>query len=65
MKAILITPKNEKELKFISDLLNKLGMGSSTMTEEELEDLGLSKMMKNADRTKKVSRASIMKKLNS
>ena len=65
MKALLITPKNARELKFISDLLNKLGMGSSTMTEDELEDLGLSKLMKNVDRTKKVSRDSIMKKLNS
>ena len=38
---------------------------SATMTEEELEDLGLSKMMKSVDKTKKVSRESIMKKLKS
>ena len=63
MKAVLITPKNESELKFVSDLLKKLGIGVSTMSEEELEDLGLSKMMKKADRTKKVSKESIKKKL--
>lgn len=38
---------------------------SSTMTEEEVEDLGLSKMLKEADKTKKVSRESIMNKLKS
>ncbi len=63
MKAVLITPKNESELKFVSDLLKKLGIGVSTMSEEELEDLGLSKMLKKVDRTKKVSKESIMKKL--
>jgi len=63
MKAVVITPKNESELKFISDLLHKLGIGASTMSEEEVEDLGLSKMLKQVDRTKKVSRESIMKKL--
>ena len=63
MKAVLITPKNSSELKFVSDLLKKLGIGSSTMTEEQLEDLGLSKMLKKVDRTQKVSKESIMKKL--
>lgn len=63
MKAVLITPKNESELKFVSNLLKKLGIEISTMSEEELEDLGLSKMMKKVDRTKKVSKESILKKL--
>ena len=33
------------------------------MNEEELEDLGLSKMLKAVDKTKKVSKESIMNKL--
>lgn len=65
MKAVLITPKTNTEFKFISDLLKKLGVSASTMSKEELEDLGLSKLLKSADKSKKVSRDSVMKKLKS
>jgi hypothetical protein len=63
MKAVVIAPKNKTELKFVNDLLQKLGIASSEMSEEEMEDIGLVRLMKNADRSKKVSRTSIMKKL--
>lgn len=63
MKAVVITPKNKAELKFVNDLLNKLGISSSTMSEEEMEDIGLARLMKASDRTKKVSRDSVIKKL--
>ena len=60
---MVITPKNQDEFKFLSGLLKKLGISSATMTEEELEDIGLSKMLKAVDKTKKVSKISIMHKL--
>ena len=63
MKAMVITPRSQTEFKFINDLLKKLGILTATMTEEELEDVGLSKMLKAVDKTKKVSRESIMQKL--
>ena len=63
MKSMVITPKNQTEFKFISELLNKLGLSATSLNEEELEDLGLSKMMKGLDKSKKTSRASVMKKL--
>ncbi|MBL0183889.1 MAG: hypothetical protein IPP96_17025 [Chitinophagaceae bacterium] len=63
MKALVVTPKNSNELKFVSDLLKKLGVGSSTVTQEELEDIGMSKLMRQVDKTKKASRTEIMKKL--
>ncbi len=62
---MVITPKNPREFKFLSDLLKKLDILSSTMTEEEVEDLGLSKMLKKVDKTKKVSKESILRKLKS
>lgn len=65
MKSVVVTPKNEKELKFLTELLDKLGFSSSSISEEELEDLGLSKLMTGLKNSKKVSRASIMKKLKS
>jgi len=63
MKAMVITPKNQSEFKFINDLLKKLGISSATMTDEELEDIGLSKLLKAVDKSKKVSKKSIMQKL--
>lgn len=65
MKGLVITAKNESEFKFLSELLNKLGISSASMSEEDLEDLGLSKLMKSASKSKKVSRASVMAKLKS
>jgi len=63
MKAMLITPKNKSEYVFLSDLLKKLKISSSTLTEEDLEDIGLSILMRNVDRKKKVSRRTIVNKL--
>lgn len=65
MKALVITPKSESEYKFLSDLLTKLGVGTSSLSKEELEDIGLAKMMHSADKSKKASRSEILKKLNS
>lgn len=63
MKTVVVTPKSTSEYKFLSDLLHKLGIASRDLSTEEMEDIGLSKMMKQVDRTKKVSRSLIMKKL--
>jgi len=65
MKALVITPKSDNEYKFLSDLLTKLGVGMSSLSKEELEDIGLAKMMHNIDKSKKASRSEILKKLNS
>ena len=65
MKALVITPKNDNEFKFVADLLKKLGVSSSTLSENELDDIGMSKLMRGIDKSKKASRAEIMKKLTS
>jgi len=65
MKGIVITPKSKTELKFLTDLLKKLGISSATMSDEEVEDLGLLRLMKVANRSNKVSRDAVMKKLDS
>ncbi len=51
-------------MKFVSDLLAKLGIGSKKISVEEKEDLGLAMLMREADRTKKVSESTILKKLS-
>ena len=65
MKAVIIKPKSATELKFINDLLKKLGVDSSTVSKEEIEDIGLSKAMRGVDKNKKVSKVSIIQKLKS
>jgi len=64
MKALVVTPKNDSEFKFLADLLKKLGVSSSALSYEDLEDLGMSKLMLGVDKTKKATRAEIMKKLS-
>ena len=63
MTSILITPKNKTELAFLSNLLEKLKINSSYLSEDGKEDIGLRLLMKQADRKKTVSRSTIMKKL--
>lgn len=63
MKALLVKPKSEREYKLLSGILKKHGIASSRMSIEEIEDLGLAKFMKEADRSKKVSRNVIIRKL--
>jgi len=65
MKSIVITPKDARELKFVSELLKKLGITSRVLNEEDKEDIGMSVLMEEVDRTNTVSREEIMKKLNS
>jgi len=63
MKSIIITPKDTKELKFIAELLNKMGISSTVLSEEEKEDAGLIMLMKDADEHDVVSRNEIVDKL--
>ena len=64
MKALVTTPKNDSELKFLTDLLKKLGINSSSLSYEDLEDIGMSKLLREVDKTKKATRKEIMKKLS-
>jgi hypothetical protein len=64
MKAIVVTPKDQTEFKFITDLLKKLGVGTSTLTKEDIEDIGMLRLLNQVDQSKKVSRNVIMKKLS-
>ena len=65
MNGLIISTKTQSEYKFLYDLLKKLGIKSTTLSENEMEDLGMSFLMKKVDRTKKVSRESVIKKLQS
>jgi len=63
MDTLLVTVRNKTELQFISDVLKRMRIEAKVLSNEEQEDLGLIKLMKQADRLEKVSRESIMTKL--
>jgi len=65
MNGFFISTKTTEEYKFLNDLLKKLRIQSTPLSESEIEDLGMSALLKKVDRTKKVSRDKVMKKLRS
>jgi hypothetical protein len=46
VKSLVINPKNNTELRFITELLKKLGIESASVFEGELEDLILAQLLK-------------------
>lgn len=65
MESIIINPKTKDEAKLIADLLEKMNISSTVITDEEKEDMGLLLMMKEVDQSDIVSREEVMKKLTS
>lgn len=63
MSSIVIHPKDKEELALISKLLKKMGVKSRILTESDLEDLGLSLLMKEANRDEIVAEEEILYKL--
>ena len=65
MNGLIISTKSAAEQKFLNSLLKKLGIKATQLSNTEMEDLGMSLLLKKVDRSKKVSRDRIMKKLRS
>jgi len=63
MDSLLVLPKNNDELTLITSLLERMKIKTKVLTDEQKEDLGLIHLMKQADRTDKVSRSEVMAKL--
>jgi hypothetical protein len=63
METLLVQPKNAEELALLQTLLEKMSIGNTVISLEDKEDLGLLMLMKKADRNKRVSRETVMKKL--
>ncbi len=63
MSSLLISTKNAKELQLVRELLDKMGIKNTLLSQEEKEDLALAALMSKTNRSKKVSRSTIMKKL--
>ncbi len=63
MSSIVVNPKSQEELQFLSELLKKPGVDSKVLSDEDSEDLGLAFLMKDVDRSDFVSEEEVMKKL--
>ena len=64
MNTILVVPKDNQEFQLISDLFTKMKIKTKVLSSEEQDDIIFGELMKEADRTKKVSRETIIKKLS-
>ncbi len=65
MDSIIITPSNEQDLVLLASIAKKMGFKAKILTEEEKEDLGIAYLVSQADRKKKVSKETVLKKLRS
>lgn len=63
MSSIVVNPKNPEEFKFLSELLDKLGIEAKVLSDEDLEDIGLSIMMKDLNRSDLTSEKEVIDKL--
>lgn len=63
MVSIIINPKDKAEFKLLTQLLSKMKISSKVISTEDQEDLGLGILMKEVDRTQKISMETIMKTL--
>lgn len=60
MESIIIHPKDQLEFDVLKEVLTRMNVTASVISEEDQEDLGLSILMKEADRTQNVSKDTIM-----
>jgi len=50
-------------MQLVSEVLKKMRIASKVLSEEEQEDIGLVMLIKQADRSEKISRSKVMAKL--
>lgn len=64
METLIIQSENPSDIKLLKELVFKLGLKSASLSTEQVEDLGLSILMREADLQETVSRQSIMEVLD-
>ena len=63
METLIVTVKDKHEMQLVTDMLKKMRINAKKLSDEDREDIGLSKLMKQANRSEKVSRDQVMKSL--
>lgn len=63
METLLITTKDKQELNFVTEFLKRMRIKVEKISIEDKEDIGLTKLMKEVDRTQTVSYDEVLSKL--
>lgn len=63
MKTLVVTPKDNKDFTFLSELLKKLGFEPHILYDEDKEDMGLLKAMLKEKKGDYVTEREVMKTL--
>ncbi len=64
MEVAIVQSEDKANLKLLAELARKMGIQFKILTEDQKEDMGMGLLMKEADRSQKVSEEEIMRKLN-
>ncbi len=64
MEVAIVQSEDKANLKLLAELARKMGIQFKVLTEDQKEDMGMGLLMKEADRSQKVSEEEIMRKLN-
>jgi hypothetical protein len=64
MDTLIVQSNSKEDLKLLASLLKRMKIQAKILSEEEQEDYGLVRLMKQADRSKKVPFEEVMNKLD-
>lgn len=60
MDTIILKTKNRKETRLIRQYADKMGIENKSLTEDEMEDIGMAMLMREVDRNEYATRDQIM-----
>ena len=63
MEIAILQTADKTDLKLLTEIARKMGIMITVLSEHEKEEVGMSLLMRQADRSEKVSREEIMNKL--
>jgi hypothetical protein len=63
METILISSKNKSDLDLLQKLAEKLGLSYISLNEEDREDFAMLRALLDVDRSQKVTKSSVLKKI--
>ena len=64
MDTIILKTKNRTETRLIQEYAQRLGIENKSLTEDEMEDLGMTILLREVDRSQYASREEVMRILD-
>ncbi len=63
METILISSKNKSDMDLLQKLAEKMGLSYVSLNEEDREDIAMLRALLEVDRSQKVSKSNVLKKI--